>query len=89
MSKKSEEKTVSGKRRRKVLRVFLVLLLIVLIAAVIVGFKFRSHIKAAIIWLTASDEDIQNNIDKAKEQQTEVLNNSGFNASKELQEALE
>lgn len=89
MSEKSEEKKASGKRGKKVLRVLFVLLLIILIAAAIIGFKFRSHIKAAIIWLTSSDEDIQTNIDKAKDQQTEVLNNSGFYASKELDEAFQ
>lgn len=88
MSKKDEVKKPSGKVKKTVLNVLLVILIVLLIVAAVVGIKFRSHIKAAIIWLTTSDEDIQKNIDKAKEQQTEVLANSGFNASKELDEAL-
>ncbi len=88
MSKKDKVNKPSGKVKKTVLTVLLVILIVLLIVAAVVGIKFRSHIKAAIIWLTTSDEDIQKNIDKAKEQQTEVLTNSGFNASKELDEAL-
>ncbi len=88
MGKENKEIKKQGRVKKTVLTVLSLLLLIILIAAAILGYRYRSHIKAAIIWLTTSDEDIQKNIDKAKDKQTEVLNNSGFNASKELDEAL-
>jgi len=88
LSKTNKEKKPMSKVKKTILTVLSVILIVMLIVAAVVGIKFRSHIKAAIIWLTTSDEDIQKNIDKAKEQQTEVLANSGFNASKELDDAL-
>lgn len=88
MSKKIKDNKPSGRIKKTLLTALSVILILILVAAAILGFKFRSHIKAAIIWLTTSDEDIQKNIDKAKDKQTEVLNNSGFYASKELDEAL-
>lgn len=88
MSKKIKDNKPSGRIKKTLLTALSVILILILVAAAILGFKFRSHIKAAIIWLTTSDEDIRKNIDKAKEKQTEVLNNSGFFASKELDEAL-
>ena len=88
MNNKNVEKTGKGRKRKRVLTVLAVILLLVLIAAAIIGLKFQSHIKSAIIFLTTSDEDIQKNIDESKDKQTEMLNNSGFYESKELDEAL-
>lgn len=88
MNGKNEEKKSKGRSKKKFLIVLSVILLLVLVAVTVIGIKFQSHIKAAVIWLTTSDEDIQKNIDDAKDKQTEVLNNSGFYASKELDEAL-
>ena len=88
MNGKNNEKNGKGRSRKKLRIVLSVILLLILVAVTVIGIKFQSHIKAAVIWLTTSDEDIQKNIDDAKDKQTEVLNNSGFNASKELDEAL-
>ena len=89
MSGKQKEKKPAGKRKRTVLAVLCIVLLILATVIGIFAYKFRSHVKSAIIWLTTSKEDIQVNIDKAKDEQSEALTNVGFNASKELDEALQ
>ena len=88
MSKKNNEKRTPGKAKKTFLTVLSVILLIVVAAGAVLGYRYRSHIKAAIIWLTTSEEDIQKNIDSAKQQQAQALSDVGFNASKELDEAL-
>lgn len=88
MGRKYKEKKPASKTKKIVLTVITVLFITILIAAAILGYRFRSHIRAAVIWLTSSNEDIQTNIDKAKDKQTQVLTDSGFHASKELDEAL-
>lgn len=75
-------------KKNKALMIIGMVFLIVIVVLCILAFTFRSHIKAAIIFLTTSDEDILKNIDAAKEQQTEVLNSSGFYANKEADDAL-
>lgn len=88
MGNRNIEKNGKRRSKKKVLIVLSVILLILIVAVTVIGIKFQSHIRAAVIWLTTSDDDIQKNIDDAKDKQTEVLNNSGFYASKELDEAL-
>jgi hypothetical protein len=69
--------------------VLCIVLVLLLAVAGIFAYKFRSHIRSAVIFLTTSSEDIRGNIDKAKDEQSEALINVGFNASKELDEALQ
>lgn len=78
----------NNKRKKTALKVIGIILLIIVAVIGIFAFKYRSHIKAAVIWLTTSDEDIQTNIETAKNQQTEVLKNSGFYANAEADDAL-
>ena len=78
----------NNKRKKTALKVIGIILLIIVVVIGVFAFKYRSHIKAAVIWLTTSDEDIQKNIEAAKNQQTEVLNDSGFYANAEADEAL-
>ena len=75
-------------KKKTALMIIGAVFLVLVIALCILGYTFRSHIKAAIIFLTTSDEDIQKNIETAKEQQAEVLSNSGFYANKEADDAL-
>ena len=89
MSGKQKETKPTGKRKRTVVAVLVAVLIIVAAVLGILAYRFRSHINAAVIWLTTSEEDIQKNIDKAKNEQEEALKNVGFNASKELDEALQ
>ena len=88
MSEKNKEKKAPGRTKKIVLTVLLCLLIVLLVLAAVFGYRYRSHIKAAVIWLTTPKEKIQENVEKAKEERVEVLNNNGFNASKELEDAL-
>ncbi len=47
-----------------------------------------NHIEAAFLYFTTTSEEQQQKIDKAKEDQVNVLKDSGFNASKEASDAL-
>ena len=78
----------NNSKKKKALRIIGVVFLVIVLVLCIIGFRFRSHIKAAIIFLTTSDEDIQKNIEAAKEQQSEILNSSGLYANKEADDAL-
>lgn len=78
----------NNKGKKTALKVIGIIFLIIMIVVGIFAYRYRSHIKAAVIWLTTSDEDIQKNIETAKNQQTEVLNSSGFYANAEADAAL-
>ena len=94
LNEKQNEKMPAGKEKKPVKKTAVIIIAAVLIvlAAVIgvFGYKYRSHIHAAYIFLTSSEDDIKENIDAAKKEQTDALVNSGFvNASKDLNDALE
>lgn len=75
-----------------VIIVAIIVSLVVALASVLgfFGYKYRNHIHAVYIWLTTSEEEIENNMNNAEEKQIDALVNSGFvNASKELTEAFE
>ena len=89
LSEKHYENKPAGKRKKAVATVIIAVLVVLAAVLGFLAYKFRSHIHAAFIWLTTSEEGIQGNIDKAKGEQIDVLVDSGLNASNEANEALQ
>lgn len=83
------KKKKTGKKKTVllcVLTVFLVVLAVFIIGIVIPNF---GNIKAAFIWLTNSSEDIQGNLDEAKNKELDALKDAGLGHDKSVIEAFE
>ena len=89
MKKDNNVEKQTNKKKKNVLSVICYVLVLLLIVIVVVAVKNWGNIRAVFMWLTSSKEEIEQGIQKGKEQQVTALKDAGMQgASKEMMDAL-